>query len=108
MAGPKCIGALRWMICNLTLSVVTHGVVRGEEEKFKDRIWLWCHMEGAHDYARRHDYGFGRYRFTVSPEEAAELFGIENVFMVKYNSGRHRGPKPRDFSSYYDSHNFDR
>jgi hypothetical protein len=86
--------------------VTTGGAADGE--RFKDRIWLWCHVAGAHDYARHYDYGFGKYEFKVSPQEAADLLGIENIFMVKYNSGHHRGPRPSDFSSYYDSQNFDR
>ena len=85
----------------------TFSVARANET-FKDRMWLWCHVEGAHDKARHHDYGFGTYKFTVSPGQAADLLGIENVFMVKYNHGRHRGPTPSDFSSYYDSRNFGR
>jgi hypothetical protein len=65
-------------------------------------------VEGAHDTARYQNYGFGKYHFTTSPRAAADLMGIENVFMVKYNRGRHRGPKPSDFSSYYDSRDFSR
>ena len=95
-------------ICTLVILAVTQCTAHAADEKFKDRLWLWCHIEGAHDRAYHHDYGFGRYRFTISPQEAAELLDIENIFMVRYNSGHHRGPKPREFSSYYDSHHFDR
>ena len=89
------------------LPELTPTVVRAGE-KFKDRIWLWCHIEGAHDNSRYQNYGFGKYHFTTSPREAADLLRIENAFMVRYNRGRHPGPKPSDFASYYESRNFDR
>jgi hypothetical protein len=92
----------------LTLTVLTLGFAHAEDETFKDRIWLWCHVEGAHDTGRRNhqDLGFGGYRFSVSPRQAADLFGIENVFMVKYNTGPNPGPKPEEFSRYYDAGEF--
>src|SRR5205085_2403586 len=99
-----------WIIYALVLSGLTHRFVRGEEETFKDRIWLWCHVEGAHNCGgkgkNRQDYKFGGYDFTVSPQEAANLLGIENAFMVKYNIGPNPGPKPENFSDYYDSQHF--
>lgn len=100
--------AFRWLVCILILVAPANFPLRAADEKFKDRIWLWCHVEGAHDKARKHDYGFGNYKFTTSPREAADLLGIENAFMVRYNSGKHRGPMPSHFSSYYDSRHFDR
>jgi len=96
------------IVSALVLFVFTQCFVGDAEETFKDRIWLWCHVEGAHNIGQRHhhNYGFGDYKFTVSPLEAASLLGIDNVFMVKYNIGPNPGPKPMDFPNYYESRHF--
>jgi hypothetical protein len=101
--------------------------VASAEERFKDRIWLWCHVEGAHNDGSTRIYNdlaakettlglapktANRYRFSypfaVSPHEAAAELGIENVLMVKYNVGPNPGPRRGTFRSYYESHGFDR
>jgi hypothetical protein len=95
------------------------------QERFKDRLWLWCHVAGAHNDGGRRFYmdherrveipgifpkSANRYRFKhefeVSPAEAAAELGIENGLMVKYNMGPNPGPERGRFARYYEHENF--
>src|SRR5438270_13858968 len=83
------------------------------QERFKDRLWLWCHVAGAHNdgapviyndlkhqkptigrTAKRANPFRFHHEFAISPEAAAQELGLENVLMVKYNLGPNPGPSP--------------
>src|SRR5690606_4853269 len=109
------------MIFPLLIALSLAPMVSSAPERFKDRIWLWCHVAGAHNDGSSRFYNdlrrqaptiglvprtANRYRlkhlFTVTPRQAAADLGIENVMVVKYNIGPNPGPRTGTFGAYYD------
>ena len=60
----------------------------------RDRLWIWTHPVGSHDYI---DPGDGRtFRSQMTPVGGAEYLGLPNVYFVQYDDN----PPVQELASY--------
>ena len=59
------------------------GPIPKDDGTVRDRLWIWTHPAGSHNYIKLADGSHPRSRMT--PVEGALYLGLRNLYFVHYN-----------------------